>query len=105
MGNIVFSFIMMSVSIVLIVESIQEIATRATSSDPSDKNTFHVPAVLAVSIAFFVKFCLFCYCWPLRHYPQVPSTTFIPSNGVDFGRSRFCGKTIGMICLSMGLGS
>jgi hypothetical protein len=68
----VFSFIMMSVSVVLIVESIQEIATRATSSDTSDTNTFHVPAVLAVSIAFFVKFCLFCYCWPLRHYPQVP---------------------------------
>jgi cell division protein FtsW (lipid II flippase) len=71
-GNIVFSFLMMSVSIVLIVESIQEIATRATNPETSDTNTFHVPAVAAVSIAFIVKFCLFCYCWPLRHYPQVP---------------------------------
>lgn len=70
-GNIVFSFIMMAVSVVLIVESIQEIATH--SGKPGNETTnFHVPAIVAVTIAFFVKFCLFCYCWGLREYAQVP---------------------------------
>jgi divalent metal cation (Fe/Co/Zn/Cd) transporter len=70
-GNVVFSFIMMAVSFVLIVESIQDIATHASSTPGSDTNTFHVPAVLAVTVAFLVKFCLFCYCWGLREYPLV----------------------------------
>lgn len=69
-GNIVFSFIMMAVSIVLIVESLQEIGTHAGKSG-NDTTNFHVPAIVAVTIAFFVKFCLFCYCWGLRNYPQV----------------------------------
>jgi len=70
-GNVVFSFIMMSVSVVLMVESIQEIVTQAGKR--GDETThFHVPAIVAVTVAFFVKLCLFCYCWGLREYPQVP---------------------------------
>ena len=67
---------MMAVSVVLIVESMQEIGTHA--GKPRDEtNDFHVPAIVAVTIAFFVKFCLFCYCWGLREYPQVsPSLGF-----------------------------
>jgi len=77
-GNVVFSFIMMAVSVVLIVESIQEIGSRA--GKPGNETTeFHVPAIVAVTIAFLVKFCLFCYCWGLRQYPQVP----FPTIGVD----------------------
>src|SRR5579862_4713356 len=69
-GNIVFSFIMMSVSLVLIVESIRDIATHPAGGD-DDVTTFHVPAITAVSVAFFVKFILFGYCWGLRQYSQV----------------------------------
>jgi protein-S-isoprenylcysteine O-methyltransferase Ste14 len=71
-GNVVFSFIMMTVSVVLIVESLQEIGTHARKSG-NETTEFHVPAILAVTIAFFVKLCLFCYCWGLRNYPQVYS--------------------------------
>ena len=78
-GNIVFSFIMMSVSLVLIVESIRDIASNATNPSTDGTTDFHVPAIVAVSIAFFVKFCLFCYCWGLREYPQVHPPFFLLS--------------------------
>lgn len=81
-GNVVFSFIMMAVSVVLIVESIQEIATHVSTTPDGNKNTFHVPAVVAVTVAFFVKFCLFWYCWGLRDYPQV--LPFPPQCGCHF---------------------
>jgi len=69
-GNIVFSFIMMSVSLILIVESVRALATHG--HNPDDKTTeLHVPAIVAVSVAFIVKFCLFCYCWGLTDYPNV----------------------------------
>ena len=96
-GNIVFSFIMMSVSLVLIVESIRDIASNATNPSTDGTTDFHVPAIVAVSVAFFVKLCLFCYCWGLREYPQVPTprppkpkTTFALCQGgavswADFG--------------------
>jgi len=75
-GNVVFSFIMMAVSVVLIVESLQEIGTHAGKSG-DDTTDFHVTAIVAVTIAFFVKFCLFCYCWELRSYPlvRIPSSS------------------------------
>jgi divalent metal cation (Fe/Co/Zn/Cd) transporter len=68
-GNIIFSFIMMSVSLILIVESIRDIASHKSSGD--DVTDFHVPAIVAVSVAFFVKLGLFLYCWGLRQYSQV----------------------------------
>jgi hypothetical protein len=37
----------------------------------SDVTEFHVPAIAAVAVAFFVKLCLFLYCWGLRQYSQV----------------------------------
>ncbi|KAK9482805.1 hypothetical protein V1527DRAFT_475264 [Lipomyces starkeyi] len=67
-GNILFSFLMCSVSFILIVLSIRDL------SDPpkSDTTKFHLPSVIAVCIAFVTKLCLFFYCWTIKHiYSQV----------------------------------
>ncbi|KAF2222665.1 cation efflux family-domain-containing protein [Elsinoe ampelina] len=67
-GNIFFSFLMSAVSLVLVVMSIRDLV------EGSDSPTldFHLPSVIAVSIAFGTKFCLFLYCWALRNkYSQV----------------------------------
>jgi divalent metal cation (Fe/Co/Zn/Cd) transporter len=67
-GNIVFSFIMFSVSMILIVLSCTDIA-RGSEKETND---FHYPAVIAVSIAFATKLGLFFFCWPLKDtYSQV----------------------------------
>ena len=67
-GNIVFCFLMTAVSFILIVMSARELAE---GSSASTKN-FHLPSVIAVSIAFCTKFGLFCYCWALRNtYSQI----------------------------------
>ncbi|OAG01923.1 cation diffusion facilitator 1 [Paraphaeosphaeria sporulosa] len=67
-GNIFFCFMMITVSVVIIVESIREIATHKTG----DVNDFYLPSVIAVCIAFGTKFSLFLYCWALRNkYSQV----------------------------------
>lgn len=64
-GNIFFSFIMMSVSVLLVAFSCQELAQGGESS-------FHLPSVIAVAIAFGTKLGLFMYCWALRNqYSQV----------------------------------
>lgn len=64
-GNIAFCFLMTTVSIVIIVQSIQEL-TKGSSS------RFNLPSVLAVAAAFGIKFALFCYCWSLRNnYSQI----------------------------------
>jgi protein-S-isoprenylcysteine O-methyltransferase Ste14 len=84
-GNIVFCFIMMSVSLVLIVESIREMASHPTEEDTTE---FHVPSIVAVATAFFVKFCLFLYCWGLRQYSQVMERT----SGIDVGAHIMAGS-------------
>jgi hypothetical protein len=86
-GNVVFSFIMMSVSLILIVESVRALASK---SDDSNNNTtkLHIPSIAAVSVAFFVKLCLFCYCWGLREYPNV----LFPIYGLMTG-SYFMGRS------------
>ena len=67
-GNIFFCFLMITVSVVIIVESIREIATHKGS----DTNAFHLPSVVSVAVAFTTKFSLFLYCWALRNkYSQV----------------------------------
>lgn len=66
-GNITFCFLMTAVSFILIVESIRELASKG----PHDAG-FHVPSVIAVSIALTTKLCLFLYCWSLRNkYSQI----------------------------------
>lgn len=67
-GNIFFCFLMITVSVVIIVESIREVATHKSG----DVNAFYFPSVIAVCIAFGTKFSLFLYCWALRNkYSQV----------------------------------
>lgn len=67
-GNIAFCFIMFAVSLVLIVVSAREIAEgSSTKTSP-----FHLPSIIAVSIAFATKSCLFLYCYALKDkYSQV----------------------------------
>ncbi|KAK9428249.1 hypothetical protein V1505DRAFT_228116 [Lipomyces doorenjongii] len=67
-GNIIFSFLMCSVSFILIVLSIRDL----TVAQQGNTTSFHLPSVIAVSIAFVTKLCLFLYCWTIKHiYSQV----------------------------------
>ncbi|KAK1454450.1 cation diffusion facilitator 1 [Colletotrichum cuscutae] len=67
-GNIVFSFIMFSVSLVLIVMSARDLA----AGSEEETNEFHFTSVIAVAIAFGTKFCLWLYCWSIKDiYSQV----------------------------------
>ncbi|ORY01657.1 hypothetical protein BCR34DRAFT_493690 [Clohesyomyces aquaticus] len=68
-GNIFFCFLMVTVSIVLIVESIRDLASHDSTKVTKD---FNLPSVIAVGIAFATKLSLFFYCWALRNvYSQV----------------------------------
>ncbi|KAF4463738.1 cation diffusion facilitator 1 [Fusarium albosuccineum] len=67
-GNIVFSFIMFSVSLVLIVMSARDLA----AGSEEETNKFHLPSVIAVTVAFAAKLGLFFLCWTVKHiYSQV----------------------------------
>ena len=69
-GNIVFCFLMTSVSFILIAFSAQELATHKTTD--GETRRFHLPSIIAVSIAFTTKLALFLYCWALRNiYSQI----------------------------------
>ena len=62
-GNIVFCFLMTSVSFIIIAQSIEEIARGS----PEETKAFHLPSIIAVTGAFVTKLGLFIYCWTLRH--------------------------------------
>lgn len=67
-GNIVFCFLMTSVSSIILVVSIQEIV----GGHDTITRPFHLRSVIAVGIAFSTKLVLFIYCWALRNvYSQV----------------------------------
>ena len=67
-GNIVFSFIMFSVSLVLIVMSARDLAAGSTD----DTKDFFLPSVIAVAVAFTTKLTLFLLCWTVKDiYSQV----------------------------------
>ncbi|KAH8652479.1 hypothetical protein BX600DRAFT_386541 [Xylariales sp. PMI_506] len=67
-GNIFFCFMMTSVSLILIAFSARELADR----DNSGLNSFHLPSIIAVAIAFTTKLALFFYCWGIKDkYSQV----------------------------------
>ncbi|EMD42243.1 hypothetical protein CERSUDRAFT_102600 [Gelatoporia subvermispora B] len=63
-GNIVYGFLMGSVNLVVIVESVRTIVTHKSGDDTND---FHIPSLIAVGAALGVKFMLFLYCLSLRH--------------------------------------
>lgn len=67
-GNIAFCFLMCAVSVVIIVQSIQELVRGSDS----ETRGFHLPSIIAVAIAFCTKLALFFYCWSLRNkYSQI----------------------------------
>jgi divalent metal cation (Fe/Co/Zn/Cd) transporter len=67
-GNIAFCFLMVAVSAIIVAMSARELAGGSESATKS----FHLPSVLAVSVAFFTKLMLFFYCWAIRNtYSQV----------------------------------
>ncbi|KAI5799284.1 cation efflux family-domain-containing protein [Peziza echinospora] len=67
-GNIGFSFLMVAVSLILIVMSLRDIAVGAHE----DTKPFHIPSIVAVSVALATKLALFFYCYSLRNtYSQV----------------------------------
>lgn len=62
-GNICFCFLMTAVSMIIIAFSIRELVEGSTTL----KAPFHLPSVIAVSVAFFTKLALFMYCFALRN--------------------------------------
>lgn len=68
-GNIVFCFLMTSVSLILISFSAKELVTTEGSSETK---AFHLPSVIAVCCAFGTKLALFFYTWMLKDkYSQI----------------------------------
>lgn len=67
-GNIVFCFLMTSVSFVIIVLSLSELI----KGSEHQMKPLHLAPLVCVGIAFFTKLALFFYCWALRNtYSQV----------------------------------
>ncbi|KAJ6444178.1 cation diffusion facilitator 1 [Purpureocillium lavendulum] len=65
-GNIIFCFLMTSVSLIIIAFAAQELAKGDGGKD------FHLPSVISVCAAFLTKFSLFLYCWSIKDkYSQV----------------------------------
>lgn len=65
-GNIVFCFLMIAVSLIIIAFACQELAQE------KDEKKFYLPSVVAVCCAFATKFALFLYCWALKDkYSQI----------------------------------
>ncbi|KXG50637.1 Cation efflux protein [Penicillium griseofulvum] len=62
-GNICFCFLMTAVSFIIIAFSIRELAMGSEEETQS----FHLPSVIAVAVAFATKLGLFLYCWALRN--------------------------------------
>ncbi|EFQ26128.1 cation efflux family protein [Colletotrichum graminicola] len=68
-GNIVFCFLMISVSLIIIAFAAHELASRPTTEETKP---FRIEPIVAVCVAFATKFILFLYCFSLRNrYSQV----------------------------------
>jgi divalent metal cation (Fe/Co/Zn/Cd) transporter len=67
-GNIFFCFLMCAVSLIIIVQAIQELIAGSTDL----KKPFYLASILAVAVAFCTKLALFFYCYALRNlYSQI----------------------------------
>ncbi|CAG9942160.1 unnamed protein product [Clonostachys rosea f. rosea IK726] len=65
-GNIVFCFLMIAVSLIIIAFACQELVQQ------KEDKKFFLPSVIAVCIAFGTKLALFFYCWAIKDkYSQV----------------------------------
>ncbi|GJC88796.1 metal tolerance protein 4 [Colletotrichum liriopes] len=68
-GNIVFCFLMISVSLIIIAFAARELASRPSTDETKP---FRIEPIVAVCVAFATKFVLFLYCFSLRNrYSQV----------------------------------
>ncbi|GKT48863.1 metal tolerance protein 4 [Colletotrichum spaethianum] len=68
-GNIVFCFLMISVSLIIIAFAARELASQPTTDETKP---FRIEPIVAVCVAFATKFVLFLYCFSLRNrYSQV----------------------------------
>ncbi len=66
-GNIVFCFLMTSVSLIIIAFSARDLSERDDGLKP-----FHLPSIISVCVAFGTKFSLFLYTWSIKDkYSQV----------------------------------
>ncbi|KAF4982015.1 hypothetical protein FZEAL_2265 [Fusarium zealandicum] len=66
LGNIVFCFLMIAVSLIIIAFACQELVQK------KEEKKFFLPSVIAVCCAFATKFALFLYCWALKDkYSQI----------------------------------
>lgn len=61
-GNICFCFLMTAVSFIIIAFSIRELVAGSETLTTD----FHLPSIIAISVAFVTKLCLFTYCFALR---------------------------------------
>lgn len=61
-GNIVFSFVMFTVSTVILVQALQTFIKGSTA----ETRPFFLPSIISVAAAFTTKFCLFLYCWTIK---------------------------------------
>jgi divalent metal cation (Fe/Co/Zn/Cd) transporter len=67
-GNIFFCFLMCAVSLIIIVQAIQELAEGSTTQT----KPFFLTSIIAVAVAFCTKLALFFYCYALRDlYSQI----------------------------------
>ncbi|SCO81196.1 related to cation diffusion facilitator 10 [Fusarium oxysporum] len=65
-GNIVFCFLMIAVSLIIIAFACQELSRGVQEKE------FKIAAVISVCCAFATKFVLFLYCWALKDkYSQI----------------------------------
>lgn len=55
---------MASASVILIVQSIQQLATHSSG----ETEEFHLASTIVVAISVLLKFTLFCYCYGKRTY-------------------------------------
>jgi divalent metal cation (Fe/Co/Zn/Cd) transporter len=62
-GNIVYGFLMGSVNLVVIVESVRTLVSK----QGDELRPFHLPSIIAVGSALAVKFLLFLYTYSLRN--------------------------------------
>lgn len=62
-ANICYSFLMITVNVILIVESIRSLV----EGSPNETNELHIPSLVAVGVALATKFSLFCFCWTIKN--------------------------------------
>jgi divalent metal cation (Fe/Co/Zn/Cd) transporter len=68
-GNIFFCFLMCAVSLIIIVQAIQELVA---GNHGELTKAFFLPSIIAVAVAFCTKLALFLYCFALRNiYSQI----------------------------------